>query len=123
MVTTWRSGTSLDSLILILVSVTLSAVAQIAFKFGVSSDPGDGARALLGPLAKLVTPGVLVGLGLYAIGTILWLTALGRVDLSQAYPFVGVGFALTTLAGSRSAETERTIPLRRGITRLEHAAR
>jgi hypothetical protein len=64
------------------VSVTLSAVAQIAFKFGVSSDPGDGARALLGPLAKLVTPGVLVGLGLYAIGTILRLTALGRVDLS-----------------------------------------
>jgi len=114
---------ALDSLILILVSVTLSAVAQIAFKFGVSSEPGDGARVLLGPLAKLVTPGVLVGLGLYAIGTILWLTALGRVDLSQAYPFVGVGFALTTLAGSRSAETERTIPLRRGITRLEHAAR
>jgi multidrug transporter EmrE-like cation transporter len=29
----------------------------------------------------------------------LWLSALGRVELSQAYPFVGVGFALTTLAG------------------------
>jgi hypothetical protein len=73
---------SLDSLALILVSVTLSAVAQVAFKFGVSSDPGQAARAILGPLAKLVTLGVLVGLGLYAIGTLLWLTALGRVDLT-----------------------------------------
>ena len=90
---------SLNSLILILASVTLSAVAQVAFKFGVSSDPGQAARAILGPLAKLMTLGVLVGLGLYAVGTILWLTALERVDLSQAYPFAGVGFALTTLAG------------------------
>jgi multidrug transporter EmrE-like cation transporter len=90
---------SLGSLILILMSVTLSAVAQVAFKFGVSSDPGQAARAILGPLAKLATSGVLIGLGLYAVGTFLWLTALERVDLSQAYPFVGIGFALTTLAG------------------------
>jgi multidrug transporter EmrE-like cation transporter len=90
---------SLGSLVLILVSVTLSAVAQIAFKFGISTDPGQGQRVLLVPLAKLLTPGILVGLALYAVGTILWLTALGRVELSQAYPFVGIGFALTTLAG------------------------
>jgi multidrug transporter EmrE-like cation transporter len=90
---------SLGSLTLILVSVMLSAAAQIAFKFGVSSDPGHWGRTLLGPLAKLVTPGVLIGLALYGFGTLLWLTALGRVELSQAYPFVGIGFALTALAG------------------------
>jgi len=90
---------SLGSLTLILVAVTLSAVAQIAFKFGVSSDPGQWARALPGPLAKLVTPGVLIGLALYGLGTLIWLAALGRVELSQAYPFVGIGFLLTTLAG------------------------
>ena len=33
------------------------------------------------------------------IGAFLWLMALGRVELSQAYPFVGIGFALTTRAG------------------------
>ena len=86
---------SIGSLTLILVSVTLSAIAQVAFKLGLSSDPGQGARAVLGPLAELLTPGVFVGLGLYCVGTLLWLTALGRVELSQAYPFVGVGFALT----------------------------
>jgi multidrug transporter EmrE-like cation transporter len=89
----------LESLALILVSVTLSAVAQIAFKLGVSSPPNGEIRAVLGPVAMLLAPGVLVGLALYSVGTLLWLSALGRVELSQAYPFVGVGFALTTLAG------------------------
>lgn len=90
---------TLGSLALILISVTLSAVAQIAFKFGVSAAPGPGLQATLGPFAKLATPGVLLGLALYGIGTLLWLSALQRVELSQAYPFVGVGFALTTIAG------------------------
>ena len=29
----------------------------------------------------------------------LWLGVLSRVDLSQAYPFIGLGFAMTTVAG------------------------
>jgi multidrug transporter EmrE-like cation transporter len=90
---------TLASLALVLASVTLSAIAQISFKLGVSVEPGQIARMLLGPLAMLGTPGVMIGLLLYAIGTLLWLTALGKVELSQAYPFVGIGFALTTLAG------------------------
>jgi multidrug transporter EmrE-like cation transporter len=87
------------SLALILVSVTLSAMAQIAFKLGVSSTPTAEVRAIFGPLAMLLAPGVIVGLALYGFGTIIWLRALGQVQLSQAYPFVGIGFALTTLAG------------------------
>jgi multidrug transporter EmrE-like cation transporter len=89
----------IGSLALILVSVAMSAVAQIAFKLGVSSPPTPEMRGILGPLAMLLAPGVLIGLALYGFGTLLWLTALGRVELSQAYPFVGIGFALTTLAG------------------------
>jgi multidrug transporter EmrE-like cation transporter len=84
-----------SSFALIIVSVTISAAAQIAFKFGVISDVGGR----LGPFSKLLTPGVLLGLSLYAIGTLIWLTALERVELSQAYPFVGLGFAITTFAG------------------------
>ena len=87
------------SLTLILISVSLSALAQIAFKFGVSTTSSERAGGLQGALQMLTTPGVLIGLLLYAIGTVLWLTALRRIELSQAYPFVGVGFALTTLAG------------------------
>lgn len=80
------------TLALILVSVTLSALAQISFKFGVDAAGGRLLDALL-------TPGVLVGLALYGLGTLLWLSALGRVEVSQAYPFVGLGFVLTAALG------------------------
>jgi multidrug transporter EmrE-like cation transporter len=88
------------SLSLIIISVTLSAVAQIAFKLGVSSQPPAVANSPGSVLVVLSSPGVLVGLALYGLGTILWLTALRQVELSQAYPFVGIGFALTTIAGA-----------------------
>lgn len=90
------------TLILILVSVTLSAVAQIAFKFGVTaaSGQGNGGGPAAGLIGALLTPGVLGGLALYGLGTLLWLTALGRVEVSQAYPFVGLGFVLTAVLGA-----------------------
>ena len=50
-------------------------------------------------MAALMTPGVLLGLMLYGVGTLVWLTALSRVEVSQAYPFVGLGFVLTAIFG------------------------
>ena len=86
----------------ILVSVSLSALAQIAFKLGVTTAK-TAAVVTRGPVAglmnALLSPGVLVGLALYGLGTMLWLTALARVEVSQAYPFVGLGFVLTAILG------------------------
>jgi multidrug transporter EmrE-like cation transporter len=90
---------SLTSGVLILSSIALSAIAQIAFKLGATSEPAPMIRALLGPFAILTTPGVVAGLALYGIGTLLWVHALSRVDISQAYPFVSLGFVLTALGG------------------------
>jgi multidrug transporter EmrE-like cation transporter len=92
---------SLSSLAIVLLSVTLSALGQICFKFGLNSVSHSGAPAggLQNVTLALLTPGVVAGLGFYAVGTLLWLSALGRLELSQAYPFVSVGFALTTLGG------------------------
>ena len=42
---------------------------------------------------------MLGGLALYGIGTLIWLRALAQVPLSQAYPFVGLGFVLTAALG------------------------
>jgi multidrug transporter EmrE-like cation transporter len=85
---------------LILVSVSLSALAQICFKFGVGSAGPTGAGRLQDLAAALLTPGVMGGLALYGVGTLLWLSALGRVEVSQAYPFVGLGFVLTAVLGA-----------------------
>jgi multidrug transporter EmrE-like cation transporter len=90
------------TLALILVSVSLSALAQISFKLGVTGAAGH--PVVVGGMAgglinSMLTPGVIVGLALYGFGTLLWLTALARVDVSQAYPFVGLGFVLTAILG------------------------
>ena len=107
---------AVSDLVLILVSVTLSGIAQVSFKFGVSFEQNTGAGApVLAPLAFLFRPGVLLGLFLYGVGTILWLLALGRVELSKAYPFIGVGFALTTLAGWWLFHERITVPRTLGI--------
>ena len=58
-----------------------------------------------------------MGLLLYAVSMLLWLNALSKVELSQVYPFVGMGFVLTTLAGwalfGDSLSPERNSPCRR----------
>lgn len=88
--------------LLILASVALSALAQLALKRGTANAAlprGHG-----GPGAELLTmaqsPLVLAGLALYALGAVLWLFVLARAPLSVAYPFVGLGFILTMLTGA-----------------------
>jgi drug/metabolite transporter (DMT)-like permease len=94
---------SLPILGLILLSISLSAIAQVLFKFGMSSAAVKHALAGGSPvqaaLAVFLSAGVLGGLSLYGIGTVLWLGVLSRTEVSQAYPFVGLGFVLTALIG------------------------
>jgi multidrug transporter EmrE-like cation transporter len=88
---------------LILASVSISAMAQVSFKIGVSC---HNVRVALEEPSKLglamsfvTSPTILGGLALYGIGTLLWLNVLARSELSQAYPFVGLGIVLTGLFG------------------------
>jgi multidrug transporter EmrE-like cation transporter len=89
------------TLALILVAVSMSAFAQILFKIGLNGTGPLGSKpvAVPGLLATLLTPGVFLGLTLYGFGTLVWLSALNRVEVSQAYPFVGLGFVLTAIFG------------------------
>ncbi len=90
-------------LLLILVSVGLGAVAQVLMKLGMTAAPmrealATGAAAPV-VLAVLTSPGVMGGLFLYGIATVLWLGVLSRVELSQAFPFVGLSFVLAAVLG------------------------
>ncbi len=92
---------SAGSLVLILVSVCISALAQISFKLGLTAAQVAAGRPDL-PLSlarAVLSPQVILGLGLYGVGTLFWLSALSRVEVSQAYPFVGLGFVLTAVLG------------------------
>lgn len=93
---------TLSVLGLILLSVTLSAVAQIVLKQGMTAPATREAMAAGGmhAVTTIVTNlYVIGGLTLYGLGMVFWLGVLSRVDVSQAYPFVGLGFLLTMAFG------------------------
>ena len=90
--------------LLILLSVAMSACAQLLLKLGVGAasageavgaEPGVAARGM----AFLLSPWVIAGLALYGLGAVVWLFVLQKVPLSAAYPFVGMGFVFTMVLG------------------------
>ncbi|MBI3898443.1 MAG: hypothetical protein HY308_09125 [Gammaproteobacteria bacterium] len=89
--------------VLILGSVALSALAQILLKLGMSSALVQHSLSSGNWYAGLVAVAtnfyVIGGLALYALGAAVWLLVLAKVDVSFAYPFVGLGFILTMLLG------------------------
>ena len=100
---------------LILLSVSLSAAAQLVLKKGMSS-PGlqqimaEGGTAEI-VLRILLSPLVIGGLFIYFLGALVWLLVLSKIDLSQAYPFVGLGFILTMVLSALFL-SETITPLR-----------
>ena len=89
---------------LIIVSAAMTAVAQILMKVGMESTPIQ--QALEGSYTDwnlyrvmLFDPSILFALFLYAVGTILWLFVLAEIDVSLAYPWVGLAVVLTMLMG------------------------
>jgi len=87
---------------LILVSVTLAAIAQVTLKIGMNhvTDANGGQLALTGDGLKQIATTLLVwvGLGVFAISAVLWLFALSRTSLSFAYPFAALGYVIIVAA-------------------------
>lgn len=99
-VRTSATGLGAGTLVLILLSVSISAAAQICFKMGTTARPAGASHGAASLLMTVLTPGVMGGLVLYGLGTLVWLAVLSKVDVSQAYPFVGLGFVLTAVFGA-----------------------
>jgi multidrug transporter EmrE-like cation transporter len=86
--------------VLIIISIFLSVSAQILLKNGMSSQSVTQALSS-GPLDSILSIvtniSVLSGLTAYVASVGFWLIVLSRMDVSKAYPFVGLGFILTML--------------------------
>lgn len=87
--------------LLILMSVLLSAIAQITLKIGMSSPLVQQSILSASSLAifqSIITNIYIIsGLTLYFASAAVWLFVLAKVDVSFAYPFVGLGFIVTML--------------------------
>lgn len=104
------------NIVLILVSVCLAGIAQVTLKIGVDrvTKAGGGAHIALGGsgLKNLATsPVIWGGLFLFGLSAVVWLFALSRVELSFAYPFAALGYAIIVLA-SLTVLHESVPPLR-----------
>jgi multidrug transporter EmrE-like cation transporter len=87
---------------LILLSVTLNAVAQLLLRkamleIGSFSFVADQILAILPRV--IVNPYIIGGMISYALSIGLWLTVLSRLEVSAAYPFLSVGYIIVAIAG------------------------
>jgi multidrug transporter EmrE-like cation transporter len=91
-------------LILILINVLMTSLAQIVLKAGMSTEAvlgsiGGGIRlASVGTV--FTSPYVILGLVMYFASAFIWLIVLSKVEVSLAYPFVGLGFIVTMVLGA-----------------------
>ena len=89
------------SIIYILISVLGSAVGQLLLKKGMNS-MGPVTLSMdqfLNVVWQMATNlNVVIGLAIYLVGTVFWLAALSRVDLSFAYPFASFQYILLLVA-------------------------
>ena len=86
---------------LILLSVTLAAVAQLTLKHGVDrATSGSGALQFGAESLRNIasTPTVWIGLVLFGFSAVVWLGVLSRTSLSFAYPFASLTYVLILLA-------------------------
>ena len=100
------------AIIYILISVTASAAGQILLKRGML---GIGTLTLtldqLGSILwRLATnPYVIIGLAIFVCGTVFWLAALSRMDLSYAYPFASLGYLIMLAASGLLLKEDITV--------------
>jgi undecaprenyl phosphate-alpha-L-ara4N flippase subunit ArnE len=84
---------SLASAALLIFAVALAATGQVLLKHGMDgarlkAERGGGSLAV----AAATSPWVLVGLMIFGISALAWMTTLSRVPLSIAYPFNALGY-------------------------------
>ena len=90
---------TIASVALLLFSVITAATGQVMLKHGmqvattrVAHDGGSLA------LRAATSPWVLLGLVVFGVSAVAWLTALSRVPLSVAYPFNALGYLVILTA-------------------------
>jgi len=89
------------SLILLLVSVSFAVAGQITLKWAMDRIGRIGSAQLSEAGDTLLRaarePRLWLGLFLFGVSALFWLVVLSRVDLSIAYPMVGISYILIVL--------------------------
>ncbi len=90
----------MNPFILIIASVLLNGAAQLFLKAGMrATGPLEFSVQNILPVIRILAVNGYLYLGgiCYLISIWIWLAVLKRVDVMVAYPFISVGFVLTTI--------------------------
>ena len=105
----------LSSVLLILLSISIAVAGQLMLKIGIDRIGVNGIgsmKALISLFSGIIrSPMVLTGLFLYFISAAIWLVILSTVDLSFAYPFIGLSYVLVLIL-SKFILKEEVNPIR-----------
>ena len=80
----------------LMIVVILGTIAQLALKYALERDATQGGQAFSLARSRWAWTWLIC----YACSTILWLVALRTVPLSQAFPILGLQFALVPIASA-----------------------
>ncbi len=110
-----RKLSLIKSILLILLSISIAVGGQIILKIGMNRIGFINVNSFqtLGKFFSEVikSPLVWVGLLLYVLSAAIWLVILSAVDLSFAYPFIGVTYVMVLIL-SKFILKEDVNPLR-----------
>lgn len=91
-----RTGSTLISIGILIVSVAFATAGQLTLKAAMESvgrigtaQVSDAGQTVIRAVKE---PLLWIGLILFGISALFWLIVLSRVDLSLAYPFVGISY-------------------------------
>jgi drug/metabolite transporter (DMT)-like permease len=82
----------------IFLTVVATVASQVFFKLAVRNAALTETPLL--SVAAMINPAVLAGLTFSVVSIVAWLSALNRLDLSTAYPFMSLTFPLVLIASS-----------------------
>jgi len=103
------------SITFILISISIAVAGQLVLKIGMDRIGALDLRGISSVVRLFMevvrSPLVLLGLFLYVISAGLWLVVLSAVDLSFAYPFIGLTYVMV-LVLSRLILKEDVNPIR-----------
>lgn len=85
----------MQSYVYVFSSILLGAVGQVLMKLGTSRVSLIDAEGLIRKLLQLfLQPYIAGGLLCYGVSAVLWIFAISRMQLSQAYPMVALGYVI-----------------------------
>jgi len=84
-----------------IIAVIVGSVGQIILKIGTTSYPGSIANDFFSSFSSflniLFIPQIFIGLLCYAVSALLWIVVLSHLEVSKAYPILGLSYIFVLL--------------------------